>query len=91
MEEWTIRRPKKAENLKIIEHIGSLYATFDGEQYWRMEKWAFEILRLCDGRKSISEIARILAEELQMNEEDVIRGLKPILEEFERVGFIKYV
>ena len=91
MEEWTIKRPKKAENLKIIEHIGSLYATFDGEQYWRMEKWAFEILRLCDGRKSISEIARILAEELQMNEEDVIRGLKPILEEFERVGFIKYV
>jgi aminopeptidase-like protein len=91
MEEWTIRRPKKAENLKIIEHIGSLYATFDGEQYWRMEKWAFEILRLCDGRKSISEIARILSEELQMNEEDVIRGLKPILEEFERVGFIKYV
>ena len=86
-----MKRPKKAENLKIIEHIGSLYATFDGEQYWRMEKWAFEILRLCDGRKSISEIARILAEELQMNAEDVIRGLKQILEEFERVGFIKYV
>lgn len=86
-----MKRPKKAENLKIIEHIGSLYATFDGEQYWRMEKWSFEILKLCDGRKSISEIARILAEELQMNAEDVIRGLKPILEEFERVGFIKYV
>jgi aminopeptidase-like protein len=91
MEEWVIKRPKKAENLKIIEHIVSLYATFDGEQYWRMEKWAFEILKLCDGRKSISEIARILAEELQMNAEDVIRGLKPILEEFERVGFIRYV
>jgi hypothetical protein len=91
MEEWVMKRPKKAENLKIIEHIGSLYATFDGEQYWRIEKWAFEILKLCEGKKSISEIARILAEELQMNAEDVIRGLKPILEEFERVGFIKYV
>lgn len=85
-----MKRPKKAENLKIIEHIGGLYATFDGEQHWRIEKWAFEILKLCDGKKSISEIARILAEELQMNAEDVIRGLKPILEEFERVGFIKY-
>ncbi|MDT7858771.1 MAG: PqqD family protein [Candidatus Aenigmarchaeota archaeon] len=91
MEEWALKRPKKAENLKIIEHIGSLYATFDGEQYWRIEKWAFEILKLCDGRRSVSEIARILSEELQMNAEDVIRGLKPILEEFERVGFIKYV
>jgi aminopeptidase-like protein len=91
MEEWITKRPKKAENLKIIEHVGGLYATFDGEQYWRMEKWAFEILKLCDGRKSVSEIARILAEELQMNWEDVIKGLKPIIEEFERVGFIKYV
>ena len=91
MEEWVMKRPKKAENLKIIEHVGGLYATFDGEQYWRMEKWAFEILKLCDGRKTISEVARILAEELQMDLDDVIRGLKPIFEEFEKVGFIKYV
>ncbi|MCC5994012.1 MAG: PqqD family protein [Candidatus Aenigmarchaeota archaeon] len=91
MEEWVMKRPKKIENLKIIEHVGGLYATFDGERYWRIEKWAFEILKLCDGRKSISEIARILAEELQMNWEDVLKGLKPIIEEFERVGFIKYV
>jgi len=91
MEEWELRRPKKAENLKIIEHVGGLFATFDGEQYWRMEKWAFEILKLCDGKKTISEIARILAEELQMNPEDVLKGLKPIIEEFEKVGFIKYV
>ena len=86
-----MKRPKKAENLKIIEHVGGLYATFDGEQYWRMEKWAFEILKLCDGRKTISEVARILAEELQMDLDDVIRGLKPIFEEFEKAGFIKYV
>jgi aminopeptidase-like protein len=91
MEEWVMKRPKKIENLKIIEHVGGLYATFDGERYWRIEKWAFEILKLCDGRKSVSEIARILAEELQMNWEDVLKGLKPIIEEFERVGFIKYV
>ena len=91
MEEWEYKRPKKAENLKIIEHVGGLFATFDGEQYWRMEKWAFEILKLCDGKKTISEIARILAEELQMNTEDVLKGLKPIFEEFEKVGFIKYI
>ena len=86
-----MKRPKKAENLKIIEHVGGLYATFDGEQYWRIERWAFEILKLCNGNKTISEVARILAEELQMNFDDVIRGLKPIFEELERVGFIKYV
>ena len=86
-----MKRPKKAESLRIIEHVGGLYATFNGEQYWRMEKWAFEILKLCDGMKTISEIARILASELQMNVDDVIKRLKPIFEEFERVGFIKYV
>jgi aminopeptidase-like protein len=91
MEEDLIKIPRKAENLKIIEHVGSLYATFDGERYWRIEKWAFEILKLCDGKKSVSEIARILADELQMKFEDVIKGLKPILEEFEKIGFIKYV
>ena len=86
-----MKRPKKVDNLKIIEHVGGLYATFDGEQYWRIERWAFEILKLCNGNKTISEVARILAEELQMNFDDVIRGLKPIFEELERVGFIKYV
>jgi len=91
MEEWESKRPRKAENLKIIEHVGGLFATFDGEQYWRIEKWAFEILKLCDGKKTISEIARILAEELQMNTEDVLKGLRPIFEEFEKVGFIKYI
>jgi aminopeptidase-like protein len=91
MEEWLMKRPKKAENLKIIEHVGGLYATFDCEQYWRIEKWAFEILKLCDGKKSIAEVARILADELQMNFDDVVKGLRPILEEFEKVKFITYV
>jgi aminopeptidase-like protein len=91
MEEELMKIPQKVENLKIIEHVGGLYATFDGERYWRVERWAFEILKLCDGKKSVSEIARILAEELQMKFEDVVKGLKPILEEFERIGFIKYV
>ncbi|MGC8993506.1 MAG: PqqD family protein [Candidatus Aenigmatarchaeota archaeon] len=91
MEEELMKRPVKASNLKIIEHINSLYATFDGEKYWKIEKWAFEILKLCDGKKTIAEIARIMADELQMSYEDVLKGLKPILEEFEKAGFIKYV
>ncbi|MEM0333623.1 MAG: PqqD family protein [Candidatus Aenigmatarchaeota archaeon] len=90
-EEFLKKRPLKVGNLKVIEHIGSLYATFDGERYWKLEKWAWEILKLCDGKKSVSEIARIISEDVQMSFEDVIKGLKPILEEFEKAGFIKYL
>lgn len=89
--EFLMKKPLKASNLKVIEYIGGLYATFDGERYWRLEKWAWEILKLCDGKKSVAEIARIIAEDVQMSFEETIKGLKPILEEFEKAGFIKYV
>ena len=91
MEEILEKRPLKAANLKVIEHVGGLFATFDGERYWKLEKWAWEILRLCDGKKTVAEIARIIAEDTQMSFEDAVKGLKPILEEFEKAGFIKYV
>jgi len=86
-----LRRPLKAKNLKIIDYISSLYATFDGNSLWEIDKTTFTVLKMCDGKKTVDEIAEIIANKIDMKVEDVISTLLDILKELENLKFIDYV
>jgi aminopeptidase-like protein len=85
------RRPLKAENLKIIDYINTLYATFDGSSMWEIDKSTFGVLKMCDGNRTVDDIAKEIAKKIKMNVEDVIITLKEILNELEKLKFITYV
>ena len=85
------RKPLKAKNLKIIDHMGSYYATFDGTKVWRVEKWVVNLLKLCNGKRTLNQIADEISKLCGYPPEDVKVGLKPLLEELETSGFITYV
>ena len=85
------KKPLKSKNLKIIDHKGTLYATFDGVNYWRLEKYIYNLLKLCNGKRSFDEIVQNVAERAGLSIEDVRVALKPIFDEFEKDGFIIYV
>ena len=85
------RRPLKAENLKIIDYINTLYATFDGSSMWEIDKSTFGVLKMCDGNRTIDEITKEIAKKVKMNVDDVIITLKEILNELEKLKFITYV
>lgn len=85
------RRPLKAENLKIIDYINTLYATFDGSSMWEIDKSTFGVLKMCDGKRTVDDIAKEIAKKVKMNVDDVIITLKEILNELENLKFITYV
>ncbi|MEM5773287.1 MAG: PqqD family protein [Candidatus Aenigmatarchaeota archaeon] len=85
------KRPLKAKNLKIIDHLGTYYATFDGSKMWKLEKWLVRFLMMCDGKKTFDQIAEEVAKIAGIPAEEVKTGLAPVLEELEREGFIVYI
>ncbi|MEM5836760.1 MAG: PqqD family protein [Candidatus Aenigmatarchaeota archaeon] len=85
------KRPLKAKNLKVIDHLGTYYATFDGTKFWKIEKWVFKLLMMCDGKKTFDEIAEEVAKIAGVVVEEVKASLIPVFEELEKEGFIIYV
>jgi len=85
------KRPLKSKKLKIIDYLGTYYATFDGTSTWKVEKWLFNLIRLCDGKKTFEQIAEHISRLAEVSIEDSRRNLKEILDELERERFISYV
>lgn len=83
-------RPLKAKNLKIIDYLDTYYATFDGTKMWKIEKWLFKLLMMCNGKKTFDQIAEEIARMSGFSTEEIKVGLKPVFEELERAGFISY-
>jgi len=84
-------RPLKVKNLKIIDHLGTLYATFDGSAMWEVDKVAYAVMKMCDGNKTVDQIAGEIAKKTNLDVNDVIGTLNEILKEMEKLKFIVYV
>jgi aminopeptidase-like protein len=85
------RRPLKDKNLKVIDYINKLYATIDGSSLWEIDKSTFSVLKMCDGKRTMDQIAEEIAKKIDMKVEDVMPTLIDILREMERLKFIEYV
>ena len=85
------KKPLKSKNLKVLDHKGTLYATFDGVNYWKLEKYIYNLLKMCDGKTSFDQIVKSVAKQAGLRREDVKVALKPVFDEFEKDGFITYV
>lgn len=83
--------PVKSKDLKVINYINTLYATFDGSNIWEIDRTSYSILRMCDGTRTVEQIAREIARKIDMKVEDVKPTLTDILNELEKHKFIEYV
>ena len=85
------RRPLKAKNLKVIDYINTLYATLDGSSMWEIDKSSFGVLQMCDGKRTVDQIAKEIAKKIKMSVDEIMVTLKEILSELEEREFITYV
>ncbi len=85
------KRPLKAKNLKIIDYMGRLYATIDGEKMWEMDRLIYKLLAECNGKKTFNDIARMISKKSGLDLEEIKIGLKGIFNELEKKKFIDYV
>ena len=85
------KKPIKSKNLKVIDYMGILYATFDGERMWELDRVIYKLLEECDGTKSFDDIARKVSRKSGLDIKEVKVGLREIFEELEKAKFIEFV
>ncbi|MCX8179719.1 MAG: PqqD family protein [Candidatus Aenigmarchaeota archaeon] len=85
------RKPLKSKRLKIISNIGGYFATFDGSRVWELDPAVNYVLTLCDGSRSIKEIAQEIAKAIEADADTVTPTLLNMLLELEKNGFIEYL
>jgi DNA-directed RNA polymerase delta subunit len=85
------KKPIKSKNLKVLDYKGTLYATFDGSSIWKLDKIAFGLLRMCDGKKTFEQIVQEVAEKAGLSAEDVRNAVKPIFDELTSMKFIEWI
>lgn len=85
------KKPLRSKKLKIIDHLGTYYATFDGSENWKVEKWLFNLLKMCDGKRTFDQIARHIAKIADISIAQSRSNLKEIFDELEREDFVTYV
>jgi hypothetical protein len=85
------KKPLKSKRLKVIDYIGTLYATFNGSSMWKIDKVAFEILKMCDGKRTVEEMVKEVSEKTKLKKEEVEPVIENILNELERMGFIEWI
>lgn len=86
-----MRKPKKNPKLKVISHKGTLYATFDGRSLWDLDKVAFKIMQLCDGKRSVEEIVEIIANRTGLPKDALKKVIQEILDDLSKANFIIWV
>jgi len=86
-----LKKPLKAKNLKIIDHLGTLYATFDGSSLWKIDRAAFNVLRMCDGKRTVDQIVEEASKKILHEPEDVRPVVEEILESLAKPKFVEWV
>lgn len=81
--------PIKNKNLRVIDHIGTLYATVNGSSIYKIDKAAFAILKLCDGRRTVKKIVEEISKKIGLEEEQVKPAVMEILEELVKMKFVE--
>jgi len=90
LEGLEVKKPCKAKNLKVIDHLGTLYATFDGSNMWKMDKVSYGVLMMCDGNRNIAELIDSLSLRIGHNHEDVRPVVEDILAELTKMNFLEW-
>ena len=83
--------PIKNPKVKVIEFKGSLYATINGSSLWEIDKAAFKVMQMCNGKNTLEDIVAFITRKTGFPEEDVRNVVNKILEELESQGLIKWI
>ncbi|MBD3155699.1 MAG: PqqD family peptide modification chaperone [Candidatus Aenigmarchaeota archaeon] len=84
------KKPIKSSDLKIIDHVGILYGTVNGEKLWEVDKVAWEILKMCEGNKTVDQIIWSISKKFELDMDDVKPIVTAVMKELKRINFIRF-
>ncbi|MEM5793256.1 MAG: PqqD family protein [Candidatus Aenigmatarchaeota archaeon] len=83
------KKPLKSGNLKVIDHVGVLYGTVDNQKLWEIDKVAWEILKMCDGSKTVDQIIWTMSKRFEVDMEEVKPIVLAIVNELVKINFVE--
>ena len=83
-------RPKLKEGI-VVKRVKSDFYAFDraNREMYELNEISFEILRMCNGERSIESIAEELAEKSQSSFERAYDYTREFIKEIENIGMLK--
>ena len=85
------KKPMKSPNLKVIDHIGTLYGTVNGEKLWEIDKVAWEILKMCDGKKTVDQIIWSVSKKFNIDMEEIKPIVVAVVNDLKKIDFVDFV
>lgn len=85
------KKPLKSDKVKIIDHLGTLYATTNNTSMWKIEYATYNVWKVCDGKRNIDELVNDLANEIKHKPEDVRPVVEKILNQLTELKFLEWV
>jgi len=85
------KKPLKSSKVKIIDHLGTLYATLDGNSMWKIDYAAYNVWKVCDGKRTVDELVNDLAKEINHKPEDARPVIEKILNQLSDLKFLEWV
>lgn len=85
------KKPLKSNKVKIIDHLGTLYATIDGNSMWKLDYASYNVWKVCDGNRTVDELVNDLAKEIGHKPEDVKSVVEKILNQLSELNFLQWI
>jgi hypothetical protein len=85
------KKPLKSDKVKIIDHLGTLYATLDGNSLWKIEYATYNVWKECDGKRTVEELVDNFSKEIGHKPEDVRPVIEKILNQLTELNFLQWV
>lgn len=85
------KKPLKSRKVKIIDHLGTLYATIDNTSMWKIDYPSYNVWKVCDGKRTVDELVNDLAKEIGHKPEDVRPVVENILNQLTELNFLEWL
>jgi len=85
------KKPLKSSKVKIIDHLGTLYASIEGNSLWKLDYAAYNVWKVCDGKRTVDELVNDLAKEIAHKPEDVKPVVEKILNQLSELNFLQWI
>lgn len=85
------KKPLKSNKVKIIDHLGTLYGSIEGNSLWKLDYSTYNVWKVCDGKRTVDELVNDLAKEIGHKPEDVKPVVEKILNQLSELNFLEWI
>ncbi|MCW1298632.1 MAG: DUF4423 domain-containing protein [Candidatus Parvarchaeota archaeon] len=85
------KKPISKQGIKVGKQGEKIFITLDEQKFYEIPPAVYTLLCICDGTRTLEEIAIMLCKDTDTNVEDAKKILSTVLNELTETGFIEWI